>query len=50
MSVGSSAAETPRSQSEKNGSENTRSSGSGTTSATESVRRVTRDRAARLGV
>ena len=34
----------------KNGSENTRSSGSGTTSATESVRRVTRLRAAGLGV
>jgi hypothetical protein len=33
----------------KNGSENTRLSGSGTTIATESVRRVTSARAARLG-
>ena len=34
----------------KNGSDRTRSSGSGTTSATESVRRVTSERAARFGV
>ena len=42
--------DTPRSVLAKNGSENTRSSGSGTTSATESVRRVTRLRAAGLGL
>jgi hypothetical protein len=40
---------TPRRIPAKNGSENTLLSGSGTTSATESVRRVTRARAALFG-
>ena len=40
---------TPRRVPAKNGSEKTRSSGSGTTTAIESVRRVTRLRAAGLG-
>ncbi|KON73991.1 hypothetical protein M768_07755 [Cellulosimicrobium cellulans F16] len=45
-----SAALTPRIVPARNGSVRMRSSGSGTTSAIESVRRVTRERAARLGV
>ncbi len=49
MSVSASSAETPLMMSEKYGSEKSRVSASGTTSAMESVREVTRVRAARLG-
>jgi hypothetical protein len=49
MSVSARAALTPRTIPAKNGSEKKRASGSETTSATESARRVTRLRAARLG-
>ena len=47
--VSSRAALMPRSTPAKNGSPKTRSCDSDTTRATESVRWVTRDRAARLG-
>ena len=49
MSRSPSTRVTPRSVPAKKGSEKTRSSGSGTTTAIESVRRVTRLRAAGLG-
>src|SRR6266540_2373336 len=49
MSVSARAALTPRTIPAKNGSEKNRDSGSETTSAIESARRVTRLRAARLG-
>jgi hypothetical protein len=48
-SVSARAALTPRTTPAKNGSEKKRDSGSATISAIESVRRVTRLRAARLG-
>jgi hypothetical protein len=47
--VSAMAAVTPRTTPAKNGSAKSRSSDSDTTSAIESVRRVTSDRAARLG-
>ncbi len=48
--MSASAADRPLSVPAKNGSVSTRSSGSGTTRATESLRRVTSARAARFGV
>lgn len=50
MSDSRSAAFKPRMTAAKNGSDSTRTSGSGTTRAMDSVRLVTRERAARLGI